>query len=181
MTDVLEKSGALCLRKLFFYENESSYTPQMRLLYLIKHKKNARYISFLAQLMSKNATEELQVLGVENVIVTNLARRRKSKVKYGFDQSELLARKVAEILNFEYVSLFESSMFSKEQKGLDRNQRLKNAKKNTRMKRGACVSGKYVVLVDDIVTTGASMSAATRLLMKAGALGVICLSIASRG
>ena len=41
------------------------------------------------------------------------------------------------------------------------------------------IENKYVILFDDIVTTGASMAACAKLLKKAGAKGVICVCMAS--
>jgi predicted amidophosphoribosyltransferase len=39
------------------------------------------------------------------------------------------------------------------------------------------VRDKYVVLIDDIVTTGASMAACVSLLIRARARAVVCLSV----
>ena len=46
------------------------------------------------------------------------------------------------------------------------------------LRRGASVSLKRVILVDDIVTTGASMAACTEALLNGGALSVIGVSVA---
>jgi len=43
---------------------------------------------------------------------------------------------------------------------------------------GHRVWGRHVVLLDDVITTGSSLRAATRCLMEAGALGVRCLVVA---
>ena len=63
---------------------------------------------------------------------------------------------------------------------LNSRQRINNASRNTKRKGIVDVSGKYVILVDDIVTTGASMSVCVKMLMRESAAGVICLSVAGK-
>jgi predicted amidophosphoribosyltransferase len=68
-----------------------------------------------------------------------------------------------------------------EQKKLDAKERAKNV--NSRFEVIALaadeIKGKRIILVDDIVTTGASMAECTRTLIRAGALSVIALSVAT--
>ena len=41
------------------------------------------------------------------------------------------------------------------------------------------IRGRIVVLIDDVVTTGASMSACAQLLYECGAKNILCIAIAS--
>ena len=46
------------------------------------------------------------------------------------------------------------------------------------MKKGADVTGKRILLIDDIVTTGSTLSECARVLGKAGAEQVVCATVA---
>ena len=65
------------------------------------------------------------------------------------------------------------------QKRLNFQKRLQNAKKSYRICEDADVEGKTVLLVDDIVTSGASMAVGARLLRRAGAAMVVCVALAT--
>ena len=58
--------------------------------------------------------------------------------------------------------------------------RRKNVKDVYSVLPGADIRGKTLLLVDDIVTTGATLSEAASVLRKAGAAGVIALTLARR-
>ena len=182
MPKQLSRAGALCLRKLFFYDNEDSYSPEMRMLFLQKNRKINRINRFLSARLCNAAEQELGLLGAQSrAVVTYVPRSRRARAEFGFDQSRRLAREMARSLNCECVDAFDTRLFVKKQKELDARQRVANARKNIRLKReAAAVAGRYVLLVDDMVTTGASMAVCTKELMKRGALGVLCFSVASR-
>lgn len=65
------------------------------------------------------------------------------------------------------------------QKGLKRAERMQNAKKAYGCRSGADFGGKRVLLVDDIITTGATVSACAFALQKAGAVDVTAAAIAA--
>ena len=65
------------------------------------------------------------------------------------------------------------------QKGLSRTDRMENARKAYACRKSADLSGKRVLLVDDIITTGATVSACALALLKAGAVDVTAAAIAA--
>ena len=98
----------------------------------------------------------------EGFLVTSVPRKRSRILKYGFDHSEEIARCLASKLGLEYVKLLTSSS-AKPQKKVSGTERIKNAKFNY-VKRLPDVKGRRILLVDDIVTTGASIGNSAALI-----------------
>ncbi|MEI6872042.1 MAG: phosphoribosyltransferase family protein, partial [Verrucomicrobiota bacterium] len=61
---------------------------------------------------------------------------------------------------------------------LDRAARLQNLRAAFRLRTGAQVAGLHVVLVDDVLTTGATLDACAQVLRAAGAASVRALAVA---
>lgn len=92
---------------------------------------------------------------------------KEKKRKRGYDQSELLAKSVAEILGIPCLPLLEKVRETDTQHELPRKERLKNVKNAYRAGREA--EGRRVLLIDDIITTGSTLSECAIELYKAGA------------
>lgn len=181
MTRTLANAGALCHHKAVAYS--SSLAVAHNTLMFIKRNKNPRVTSFLAsQLCSVlEADKELPELTPENTVVSFVPRGRRAVLQYGVDQSELIARALAEKLGLECIRCLRRVKDGKEQKKLSASARAKNVKKLYAPVEGLAeaVSGKRIILVDDVITTGASMAACISYLRRARARDIICLSVAS--
>jgi ComF family protein len=180
MSKGLAKTGALCLRKLYFYSPLKNHEAQNRILYSIKKKQNKRFSRFLASEISPLAMDELSVLEVENkdAVIVHVPRGRRAKACYGFDQSELICKEMSRITGIPHVAAIARNRKDREQKKLDKSRRFRNVQSSFAVSDEESVKNKYVLLFDDVVTTGASMAACTSILKKAGAKGIICLCIA---
>ena len=64
------------------------------------------------------------------------------------------------------------------QGGLDRQDRLRNVRGAFRLRPGLSVTGQRLVLVDDVLTTGATLAECARVLLRAGAARVDVLTLA---
>lgn len=108
-------------------------------------------------------------------IFTNIPRRKAALVEHGIDHSELLAKALAKRFNAEYIPLLVSKA-KKAQKSLEAEERFKNAEFS--IKRDIDLTGKSVIIVDDIITTGASMSKAAALIRSLGCKNIVGAAIA---
>ncbi|WP_455501056.1 ComF family protein [Gemmiger sp.] len=91
----------------------------------------------------------------------------------------LLARRLGEVLGLPVETPLYLKNPGREQKQLTREQRLQNAKDAFACRPGTDLTGKRVLLVDDIITTGATASACALELLKAGATDVTAAAIAA--
>jgi ComF family protein len=101
------------------------------------------------------------------------ARRR------GYDQAELLARVAADGLGLPCHPLLERSRATIAQFDLDRETRATNVHGAFAVRRDTPPPiGRWVILVDDVVTTGATLAACASALLQAGAIGVSAITVA---
>lgn len=94
----------------------------------------------------------------------------------GFNQAERIAMPVAQHLQRPLVRAVRKTRLSKHQQNLTRKQRLANAKLNFEVCRD--VDQQRILLVDDVMTTGATLESISTLLRRAGAAEITVLTLA---
>lgn len=118
-------------------------------------------------------------LAGEYDLVTWVPLSRKRLRARGYDQARLLARSTAKELGLPLTPTLVKQRNTQPQSGTgDAAKRRANIAGAYRMKNGADVTGKRILLMDDIVTTGATLSECARVLGKAGAEQVVCATVA---
>ena len=98
----------------------------------------------------------------------------------GFNQAELLARVVARHSGVPLTKALLRKKSTQAQAGLSDAQRRTNTEHAfavVEKHRFAC-KGKHVLLIDDVLTTGATLSAASRVLRRAGARRITVMTVA---
>ena len=117
------------------------------------------------------------------VVITYVPRSKRAKRKAGHDQSEQLAKRISKASGAPLVPLFENVSRSY-QKALNRAERSENARKGYRLISPELkLDDRIVVIIDDIVTTGASIGACASLARRNGAklvIGLVCAKAISR-
>lgn len=125
------------------------------------------------------ATADELIAGNPLVVPVPLHRWRLLRRRY--NQAALLARTVARQHQLEFQPLALSRIRrTGRQVGLTRRERVENVRGAFRATpQGAMqMSGRPVLLIDDVFTTGATMAAATRACLRAGAAKVLVLTFA---
>ncbi len=114
-----------------------------------------------------------------NYIIVPVPLHPRRERKRGFNQAELLAKSVASHFNLPLVNGLMRIRNNKPQVGLkDNKDRVKNIFNCFQIKNPEAVSGKNIILVDDVFTSGATMNEAVRILKMAGAERIIALTVA---
>jgi ComF family protein len=96
----------------------------------------------------------------------------------GFNQAEVLCKSIADVLGVPKQELLVRSKMTKTQKDLNKESRSKNVADAFKLKPGADVHNKNIILVDDVTTTGSTLQEAAKILKRNGAVKVICLTVA---
>lgn len=98
----------------------------------------------------------------------------------GFNQSELLAREISRRWHTPVRRLVRRKKATAPQAGLTSAQRRKNMQGAFAAKPAEGLKGMRILLIDDVLTTGATASACARALKRAGASQVTFLALARR-
>lgn len=101
-------------------------------------------------------------------LVTHVPATTQHIRERGYDQAALLARHIARLFGAEHAATL-ARVGRKHQLGSGREERLHQMIAALRVRSPAKVHGRSVLLVDDVLTTGASIRVATKCLLRAGA------------
>lgn len=122
----------------------------------------------------------LQDFGERVDLVTWVPVSSKRKRQRGYDQVELIAKAVCQELDSPLTSCLVKHTNTKPNSGLTSpEERRANVLGVYHLKPDACVNGKRILLLDDIVTTGATASECARVLLSGGAKEVYLAAVAA--
>lgn len=165
---------------LTFYRgwDPSSTRVTEKIIYPFKRKYDKSLTDFFARNVSAKLMKLMKKDGEDPAgwYLTYPPRSPENIRKYGFDQCESTVKRISRLTGIPWGKTLVRSE-SEEQKGLDRSGRRANATA-LKLKKNARVEGKRIILFDDIITTGATVKAATAELMGAGAECVFPVCIA---
>ncbi len=99
----------------------------------------------------------------------------------GYNQSEKFGIGLSKTLDVRLENLLERNKFTETQTRKSRLQRLDNVEEVFELKSGGNVEGLRILLVDDVITTGATLCACANVLLVCGAKHVDLATIAAGG
>lgn len=173
----MPRCGVHRMVKLVRYR-PSSGDVSAQMIYRLKHRNLLLLQRFLAGELAVPLSGLVQ--GREaDWLVTYPPRSTAARRRDGFDHAAALAKALACTLGCAYLpTLQRNGRKRAEQKRLSRTARFAAAKENYKLRPNLALPKKHVILVDDVMTTGATMAAAARLLRQGGAAEVVFAVIA---
>ena len=130
----------------------------------------------LGRLMSKNIKHVYKLNELDAVVPVPMSKERRKK--RGFNHAALLAQQVSNELNIPYCDAMYKVRDNSAQHSLNLSQRKLNVKNVYSVKPDIDLTGKRILLIDDVVTTGYTLSDCTRALFEKGAISVHCATVA---
>jgi ComF family protein len=144
----------------------------------LKHPGSEPLAAALADGLWRHAGDALRAEGID--IVAPIPMHWLRRLRRGWNSPELIASALTARLNAaggvkvrDYRRLLVRLRNTKPQAGLSQTDRVTNVHRAFGVRRGRRVEGACVLLVDDVMTTGATCSEAARALMDAGAKRVV--------
>lgn len=160
--------------KVYRYGSTDRVMPSNNLIYALKRDNRKDVVDFLADELAGAISN-----GVKNhnqYLITAVPRRKSEIIKYGMDHAEVLASAVSKRLGTKYRRLLISKAKHAQKKSANQLERFENAKFILKNK-NEDLKGQKVIIIDDIITTGASMGMAAMVLKSVGAGKIVAASV----
>lgn len=159
---------------LFVFEKDKAL---QQFIHSIKYNKRFLNAKYLGKLIGKNLKEQIQSWNVDIIAPVPLHSLR--KVDRGFNQSKYIANGIGKELEINVKSnLVKRIRYTETQTNLTLKEREENISKAFRAKHKRIIEDKTFLLVDDIITTGATIRECGKVLLDEGALRVYACSVA---
>lgn len=147
----------------------SDYDQELlsNILHIFKYK----YVKDIGVFFSRIVADFLKAKGnyqFDCIVPVPLSKKR--KLIRGYNQSEIIAQHISQELGWQLNATgLVRKIHTHSQVGLNSQQRLKNVRNIFEVKNKIDFKNKKILLVDDVITTGATMRECAKVLKQAGA------------
>lgn len=125
-------------------------------------------------LLQYNTDEELNK---KNYLIVPVPTATKRIRQRGFDHAVLLAKEISHLLKLNYGDYL-ARLGQNRQVGASKAQRAKQLERAFHIKNTALITGRNILLIDDVITTGATLTELAKTLRMAGAKSINALVFA---
>jgi len=150
--------------------------PARACLHALKYDGERRLVVPLAEIMAERRARA----GIGGDVIAYVPVHAARKKQRGFDQAELLARAVATRLRLPVVPAVRRATKTTAQHALGRGARARNVGHAfaADLRYADAIRGSWIVLIDDLTTTGATLAGCAAVLYEAQASAVSALALA---
>ena len=158
---------------LLYYE---SHAETANILYELKYKGHPEVGEVMGRLMAKELKPSGFFDGIDGIVPIPLAKKRQRQ--RGYNQSLEIARGISAITSLPiYNKVVRRKAFEGSQTNKGRWERNENVEGVFELKDASAIQGKHLLMVDDVVTTGATVIACVQELCKAGNVKVSVIAL----
>ncbi len=149
-----------------------------KLIHSLKYKSNFKVGKYLGVISANRIYNKIQLWDADLIIPIPLHYLKRAS--RGFNQAKEVSKGISEVMKIEInPKVLKRNRFTETQTKLTLSERRANVKDSfTFCGNPRKVKGKRIILVDDVITTGSTISEAARVLLEKDAKSVYALSVA---
>ena len=153
------------------------------LIWEVKYRGNKILAEKMAAILYNVIKQEmLEMMIFKSILLVPIPISDKRREERGWNQAELIAENLAALDTqnlFKYLprELVKVRHTESQTKTSSRKERMENLVKSMKFLNAQAVTGKCVILVDDVTTTGSTFAEARRALREAGAGKILCIAV----
>ncbi len=160
-----------CFSAVYYTDAAAAIVKQL------KFKRHIKAATFMARLMYIRMQENFSETKFDFIIPVPLHRRR-LRLR-GYNQAELIAQELSKLTQLPVATeILFRTRFTRKQTDISPEDRYFNVKDAFEVREPEVISGRKILLVDDVYTTGSTLLAAAKPLKLAGAEQVIAFTFA---
>lgn len=158
----------------FYYEPKTSIC---QIVIDMKYHNRPDTARNLGSMMARDLSANNFFDGIDAIVPMPITKQRRKQ--RGYNQSEELAKGVSDVSKLTIITnAVERSTFTTSQTQLTHYERRKNVEGAFHLTGGEKLAGKHLLLVDDVITTGATVTACAKELAKAEGVRISILALA---
>lgn len=170
-------AGKITINRAFAYLTYIKDGLGQKIIYTIKYKGIKEGASLMGELYGQCLAEANLKQQIDIIVPVPLHKNKLKK--RGFNQSEWFAKGLSAELGIPYAEVLQRTEQKISQTLQNRISRWSNVKEIYKLKNEASVEGLRILLVDDVITTGATMEVCANELLRMGAKEVSIAAIAA--
>ena len=147
-----------------------------RQIHRFKFHEQAYFYKYFIEISLKNS--KIVEFMKKFDLITFIPMDLKKQNKRGYNQSELLANELGERLEIEVVKILEKEKNVKTQSSLNELERIENVRNAFKKIENVDFKNKNIILVDDILTTGATVRSASKILKENNCNKILVFTVA---
>jgi competence protein ComFC len=164
-------------KALFQYKNKISRKAIWEIKYNKNKKITQKFSKLFYEFIINEISDELNFSNFNNPLLIPVPISKNNLKERGFNQSELIVKEIEKLDTENFFEYSFNSVFKI--KNTHHQSKLKNKTKRLKNLNGCfcadenIIKGRNIIIIDDVITTGATMSEISKTLKKAGAKKVI--------